>query len=288
MLAQTSQNKVINRPSTSCFLIAVLVILSIAPAIYSAVLSTPLLSSESKSNRELSTNGINTTLEDDLNNSTESKLIRFTVSNLDGIEGRDGTFYVRAHPSWSPLGVDRFETLVRSSFWTECRFFRVIPGFVAQFGLNGDINVQQRWADKNLPDEALLSGHSGNTRGTVSFATSGKNTRTTQLFINLQDNPDLNSQGFTPIAEVVGDDGMAIVDRMYSGYEDKPNQQMIQREGNAYLEKNFPQLTYISKADFVDDDGSSAYSRSASDSTSLRNIIAGSIIVSGFIAEFIF
>jgi len=182
--------------------------------------------------------------------SQEGKLIRFTVSNLDGEEGRIGTFLVRTHPSWGPLGAERLEALVTSSFWTDCRFFRVIPNFVAQFGINGKPTVQKAWRGQVLADDPVVTS---NTRGTITFATSGKNTRTTQLFINFVDNKRLDNQGFTPIAEVLGD-GMTIVDRIYKGYEGNPNQGKIQNKGNVYLESAFPKLTFISKAEFVENE----------------------------------
>lgn len=179
---------------------------------------------------------------------TEGKVISFTLSNLDGEEGRVGKFLVRTRPSWSPLGAERLEALVRSSFWTDCRFFRVVPNFMAQFGINGDPVTQRRWRGKSLKDDPVTTS---NKRGTITFATSGKNTRTTQLFINYKDNKYLDHQGFAPVAEILGD-GMDVVDRIYNGYREKPNQGLIQNQGNQYLNREFPKLTYIVDAQLVD------------------------------------
>lgn len=180
----------------------------------------------------------------------EGRLIRFTVSNLDGEEGIVGTFTIRTRPSWSPLGAARLEELVESSFWNDCRFFRVVPNFVVQFGINGDPETQSRWRNERLADDPVVSS---NVRGTVTFATSGANTRTTQLFVNVKDNTFLDQQGFSPVAEVVGD-GMSVVDRAYDGYGERPDQGRIQTRGNAYLEKKFPKLTYVVRAEFVGDE----------------------------------
>lgn len=178
------------------------------------------------------------------------KLFRVTVSNLDGEEGHNGAFLVRTRPSWSPRGVERFETLVKSSFWTDCRFFRVVPNFIAQFGINGNPQVQSQWRSKNLLDDPVKVS---NKRGTITFATSGKDTRTTQLFINFKDNKFLDQQGFSPFGEVVK--GMpTVVDHIFNGYREKPNQNKIQNRGNEYLQSEFPKLTYISEVKIVEDE----------------------------------
>jgi len=129
------------------------------------------------------------------------RLIEFTVNNLDGEEGKTGTFVVQTRPDWAPIGAERFETLVDKAFFDGCRIFRVLPGFVAQFGINGDPEVQAKWRSQNLRDDPVKVT---NKRGTVVFATAGPNTRTTQLFVNLNDrNSFLDRQGFSPLGEVV-------------------------------------------------------------------------------------
>ena len=163
-----------------------------------------------------------------------------------------GTFVVEAHRAWSPNGVDRFYNLVRGGFYDEVRFFRVIAGFMAQFGINGDPAIQSQWRNANIPDDPV---EMGNTRGRVSFATAGPNTRSTQLFINFGDNSQLDGMGFSAIGEVV--EGMEVVDALYAGYGEGapngagPSQGRIQAEGNAYLEADFPSLDYIERATLV-------------------------------------
>merc|ERR1712083_378981 len=142
--------------------------------------------------------------------------------------------------AWAPLGVARFKELVEADFFKAVRFFRVIDGFMAQFGISGKPSVAAEWREKKLQDDPVVKS---NTRGMVSFATSGKDSRTTQMFINFADNSNLDSMGFSPFAEVV--EGLDIVDRIFKIGE-KPNQGEIQSSGNTYLKKNFPQLTYIS------------------------------------------
>ena len=179
-----------------------------------------------------------------------SKMIEFEVANLGGEEGKTGTFVVQTRPSWAPKGAARFVELTEKQFWDECRFFRVLPGFVSQFGINGDPKQMEYWRSKNLSDDPVKVS---NSRGTVVFATAGPNTRTTQIFINTGDrNSFLDKQGFSPIGEVVS--GMDVVDQFYSGYGEGapqgkgPNQGLIQRKGNEYLTASYPKLSYISKA----------------------------------------
>ncbi len=142
----------------------------------------------------------------------EGRLIEFTVENLGGESGNTGKVIIKMHPEWAPTGAARFEKLTEIGFWDGCRAFRVLPGFITQFGINGDPSVQAQWRKSISDDKVAVT----NKRGTVTFATAGPNTRTTQIFINTGNNGFLDRQGFSPIAEVV--EGMDVVDKMYSGY----------------------------------------------------------------------
>ena len=160
-----------------------------------------------------------------------------------------GPFVIEVHRDWAPNGADRFYNLVKRGFYDEVRFFRVIPGFMAQFGINGDPNISAVWRDANIPDDPVKQS---NTRGMITFATAGPNTRTTQVFINFGDNAGLDGQGFSPFGKVVS--GMEVVDSLYGGYGEGapngngPNQGLIQKQGNAYLKRAFPDLDYVTKA----------------------------------------
>lgn len=163
-----------------------------------------------------------------------------------------GSFVVEARREWAPQGVDRFYNLVGEGFFDDVRFFRVIEGFMAQFGISGDPEVASAWHSTRIPDDALGAS---NTRGRVSFATAGPGTRTTQLFINYGDNSRLDGMGFSPIGEVV--EGMDVVDALHCGYGEGaprgrgPDQGRIQREGNSYLASEFPDLDWIRGAKIV-------------------------------------
>ena len=154
-----------------------------------------------------------------------------------------GRFVVDVHREWPPMGADRFYNLVKAGFFTDVRFFRVIGGQLAQFGMHGDPAVQSAWRDAEIQDDPVRHG---NTRGTMSFASRGPNTRTTQLFINMRDNSPYDRLGFAPFGEVTS--GIEVVDSIYSGYEERPDQPRIDSEGNAYLTREFPNLDYIQKA----------------------------------------
>jgi peptidyl-prolyl cis-trans isomerase A (cyclophilin A) len=155
-----------------------------------------------------------------------------------------GKFVITVHRAWAPLGADRFYNLVKNGFFDETRFFRVVPNFMVQFGINGDPAVASAWMPARLKDDPA-SGHS-NKKGLVTFATSGPNSRTTQVFINFKDNGFLDSQGFTPFGEVTT--GMDVVEKITDQYGEKPNQGSIQSQGNAYLKASFPKLDYVKKA----------------------------------------
>ena len=164
-----------------------------------------------------------------------------------------GSFVVEAHRDWAPNGVDRFYNLIENGFFDNVRFFRVIAGFMAQFGINGDPEIQGNWRAATIPDDPVIMG---NTRGRVSFAQrSLPNSRSTQLFINFGDNSRLDASGFAAIGEVIA--GMEVVDELYSGYGEGapggngPSQGRIQEEGNAYLTTEFAELDYIERATII-------------------------------------
>lgn len=167
-------------------------------------------------------------------------------------ETSKGNFTVVAHRDWAPRGVDRFYHLVQLGFFNDARFFRVLSGFMAQFGMNGDPRVSTAWEPLQLEDDPVKQK---NTRGMVSFAMGGPNTRTTQLFISYRDNTNLDGMGFAPIGQVV--DGMPVVDSLYADYGEGapdgagPSQDRIAAQGNAYLKKDFPKLDFIKTARIV-------------------------------------
>lgn len=160
-----------------------------------------------------------------------------------------GAFVVEVHRDWAPRGADRFYNLVKNGFFDNARFFRVIEGFMVQFGINGDPNIASVWRNADIKDDPVKES---NRRGTITFATAGPNTRTTQVFINFGDNAALDGQGFSPFGKVVS--GMEVVDSLYSGYGEGaphgngPDQGRVQSQGNAYLEQDFPKLDFIKTA----------------------------------------
>jgi len=160
-----------------------------------------------------------------------------------------GTFVVEVHRDWAPNGADRFYNLVKNGYYNNARFFRVLEGFMVQFGINGDPNIAAVWRDANIKDDPVKQS---NQSGTVTFATAGPNTRTTQVFINFGDNAGLDGQGFSPFGKVVS--GMDVVNSLYGGYGegapggDGPDQRRVQQQGNAYLEKAFAKLDFIRTA----------------------------------------
>jgi len=154
-----------------------------------------------------------------------------------------GPIHLEIHRDWAPKGVDHFYSLVKSGFFDGARFFRVVPNFVVQFGLAASPATTAKWS-KAITDDPVTQT---NRVGSIVYATAGRNTRTTQLFINLRSNQMLDSQGFAPFGMVL-DDGMTIVQQIYSGYGESPDQGKITSQGNAYLESKFPKLDYIKKA----------------------------------------
>jgi peptidyl-prolyl cis-trans isomerase A (cyclophilin A) len=160
-----------------------------------------------------------------------------------------GTFVIEVTRALAPRGADRFYNLVKNGFYDDARFFRVISGFMVQFGINGDPALSAKWRDANINDDPVRAS---NKRGMITFATAGPNTRTTQVFINFADNTNLDGMGFAPFGKVVS--GMNVVDALYAGYGEGaprgrgPDQGRLQQQGNAYLIRDFPRMDYIRKA----------------------------------------
>lgn len=161
-------------------------------------------------------------------------------------ECSNGVFVVACHKDWAPLGVQRFYELVKTGFYEEARFFRVVPGFVVQFGLPGDPAVGAKWFGSEFRDDPVKKS---NEPGAISFATRGPNSRTTQVFINLGTNANLDGMGFAPFGEVV--EGFDVVKAINPEYDQQPDQGQIRQRGNAYLESQFPRLDFIKKATII-------------------------------------
>ena len=167
-------------------------------------------------------------------------------------ETTKGSFTVEVTRAQAPNGADRFYNLVRSGYFKDIAFFRVIPGFMCQFGIHGDPKVATAWIEAKIPDDPVKAS---NTRGAITFATSGRNSRTTQLFINFGDNSRLDNNGFSPFGKVT--EGMDVVDKINNEYGEGaprgrgPDQGRVQKEGNAYLKKDFPNLDYIKSASIL-------------------------------------
>jgi peptidyl-prolyl cis-trans isomerase A (cyclophilin A) len=158
-------------------------------------------------------------------------------------ECSNGTFIVQCHKDWAPLGVQRFYELVKTGFYNDARFFRVVPGFVVQFGLAADPAVGAKWFGSEFKDDPVKKT---NKPATLSFATRGANTRTTQVFINLGNNAQLDDMDFAPFGEVV--EGFDVVKGITSEYGQRPDQGKIRQLGNQYLEKEFPNMDYVKRA----------------------------------------
>ncbi len=169
-----------------------------------------------------------------------------------------GAFVVEVHRDWAPRGADRFYNLAKVGFFDEVRFFRVIAGFMVQFGIQGEPAVAAVWREAQIQDDPVKQS---NRRGMVTFATAGPNTRTTQVFINFKDNAGLDAQGFAPFGQVV--EGMSVVDSLYAGYGEGgpgggPDQGRLQMEGNAYLKRDFPKLDVVKTAKVIATPGAEA------------------------------
>jgi peptidyl-prolyl cis-trans isomerase A (cyclophilin A) len=160
-----------------------------------------------------------------------------------------GAFVIEVTRAWAPKGADRFYNLVKNGFYDNARFFRVVSGFMVQFGINGDPGIMARWRGAQISDDPVSQS---NTRGMITFAMAGPNTRTSQVFINFGDNSQLDKMGFAPFGRIVS--GMNVVDSINAEYGEGaprgrgPDQGRLQMEGNAYLTKDFPNMDYVKKA----------------------------------------
>ncbi|HEX6986713.1 MAG TPA: peptidylprolyl isomerase [Planctomycetaceae bacterium] len=169
-----------------------------------------------------------------------------------------GPFVVEVKRELAPRGADRFYRLVKEGYYDDVRIFRVVDGFVAQFGMSGDPQTNAKWKDARFPDDPVKAS---NKKGTITFATSGPNSRTTQLFINLADNARLDQMGFAPFGEVI--EGMDAVEKFHSGYGEAPQQGRIAAQGNEYLDAQFPKLTKIKSARVVSENGEAVEAENA-------------------------
>ena len=171
----------------------------------------------------------------------ETFKVKFTTSK--------GDIVIETNRTWSPHGVDRFHELLTMDYFKDARFFRVVPKFIAQFGVNADPKVHRKWRQYFIPDDPRMLD---NTRGTVSFAQNGPNSRATEIFINLKNNKELDKTSFVPFAKVV--EGMDVVDKLYSGYGDvglKIDVKKVEDRSNEYLIERFPELDYITKTEIL-------------------------------------
>jgi peptidyl-prolyl cis-trans isomerase A (cyclophilin A) len=164
-------------------------------------------------------------------------------------ETSKGAFVVQVNRDWAPNGADRFYNLVKNGYFDDARFFRVVSGFMVQFGINGDPKISASWRSARIKDDPVRQS---NKRGTVTYATSGPDSRTTQVFVNFSDNAGLDGQGFAPFGQVIS--GMNVVESLNAEYGDGPprgrgpDQMRLQTEGNAYLNKDYPRLDFVKKA----------------------------------------
>ena len=173
-------------------------------------------------------------------------------------ETTKGEFIVKVNRFWAPNGADRFYNLVKYGYYNGVYFYRVMAGFMAQFGMHGEPQVQVRWERAKIDDDPVVVS---NTRGTLTYAkTNQRNSRTTQLFINYRDNSRLDADGFAPVGRVI--EGMEVVDQLHAGYGDianrggnGPDTRNMNFEGNKYLEENFPDMDHIVSATLVEPAG---------------------------------
>ncbi|MHC4473623.1 MAG: peptidylprolyl isomerase [Planctomycetota bacterium] len=171
------------------------------------------------------------------------------------LETNKGNIVIQVHRDWTPNGADRFYNLVKNGYYDDCRFFRVVSGFMAQFGMHGDPEINKIWSEMTIPDDPVKKS---NQPGMVTFAKSrAPDSRSTHIFINYKDNSSLDNTGFAPFGKVV--EGMEVVEALYSGYGDAPpggrgpTQGRIANEGNAYLTRDFPKLDYIKSARILEE-----------------------------------
>ena len=181
-----------------------------------------------------------------------------------------GDFVVEVHRDWAPIGADRFYNLVKAGFFKDNAFYRYSPGFIVQFGVHGNPAVTAAWANAKIKDDPFKES---NKKATLTFATSGPNSRTTDFFINLKDNAPLNTMGFTPIGTVT--EGMDIVEGLYSGYGEMKemnnpggvSQSELMSKGKPYLDKNFPKLDSIKTATIIFPEPGAPATKSAAPAT---------------------
>lgn len=185
----------------------------------------------------------------DPSKATETAPDQYTVK----LQTTKGDVVIAVHRDWAPQGADRFYNLVKAGFFDDVAFFRAIDGFMVQFGMSGDPEVSKAWNAHPIPDDPVKES---NKRGYVTFAKKGiPNSRTTQVFVNYRDNAMLDGMGFAPFGQVT--EGMDVLDGLYKEYGEGapkgkgPNQMLIEREGNAYLQRDFPELDYVKNATIV-------------------------------------
>jgi peptidyl-prolyl cis-trans isomerase A (cyclophilin A) len=164
-------------------------------------------------------------------------------------ETTEGDFVIEVHREWAPLGADRFYNLVKNGFYDDHRIYRVVEGFMVQFGIHPDPLVDYQWRDELILDDPVVAT---NARGRVSFAKGSANSRTVEIFISYRNNPELDRRGFAPFGEVV--EGMEVVDAFYAEYGDGPPrgdgvyQAQAQAQGAEYFDAEFPELDRVTRA----------------------------------------